>query len=591
MIAAWVLLAAWAAEGPGSLDRAALLRAEWSRDVATLLAGSYEAEDLRHLAVALGRTREPAVLDRLVLLAGLSDPEVREAAVAALGSVPSSAPALRALLRAEKDAEGRAALWRALGRQGDVADLPALISAVARPAPEGAGAAKALGRLARRGIDASHAADALVAAALAKDRERAELAAWALSRVRPTTLAAADREALLGVWRRSLREEVHAWLLPVLLDSTDDAGRRALAVEVMGSPWRAAKAALLAASSPVSWTSADLAAWAADEDPWVRQRLAEMTGQAAERSDPTAADRAALAAGDATARGRLLAAALDPASLPRFRTSAAASLLVDPLAGELTALRGGPDPAVRELVAEHLGSVSGGSGALVELLVAEADPAAQVAALDALALRLDAGEQLPPVGKDRLGVLARHGVFGVRQRAVALTRRLGLFLVTRPVDPGPTDLVRDLDVLGKLAVARVTTTEGELRIALEPDIAPLAVSAFTWLAERDRFDGLAFHRVVPGFVVQTGDPRGDGLGGPGWMIPDETSDLPFLAGSVGIARSGPDTGGSQWFVVTTDQPHLAGDYTRFGHLADGLEVARRLGPDDRVLDVVVERLP
>jgi cyclophilin family peptidyl-prolyl cis-trans isomerase len=108
-----------------------------------------------------------------------------------------------------------------------------------------------------------------------------------------------------------------------------------------------------------------------------------------------------------------------------------------------------------------------------------------------------------------------------------------------------------------------------------------------WLAGQGRLDDLSWHRVVPGFVVQTGCPRGDGMGGTPWMIPDEVSMEMFEAGSVGMARSARDTGGSQWFVTASRQPHLAGDYTRFGEVADGLDVVRRLGQADRVLRVRV----
>ena len=95
---------------------------------------------------------------------------------------------------------------------------------------------------------------------------------------------------------------------------------------------------------------------------------------------------------------------------------------------------------------------------------------------------------------------------------------------------------------------------------------------------------------MPGFVVQTGCGRGDGWGGPGWEIPDEVSGLSYTAGTVGMARSGPDTGGSQWFITTTDQPHLEGRYTIFGRVTQGLEVARQLREGESVLDVRIERV-
>ena len=91
-------------------------------------------------------------------------------------------------------------------------------------------------------------------------------------------------------------------------------------------------------------------------------------------------------------------------------------------------------------------------------------------------------------------------------------------------------------------------------------------------------------------VAQTGCPRGDGWGGPGYAIPDEVSSLPFDEGAVGMARAAPDTGGSQWFVTTSDQPHLVGEYTRFGEVVEGMYVVRRLEVGSTLLGVEIERV-
>ena len=120
--------------------------------------------------------------------------------------------------------------------------------------------------------------------------------------------------------------------------------------------------------------------------------------------------------------------------------------------------------------------------------------------------------------------------------------------------------------------------------------APLAVASFAQLAEAHWFDGVVFHRVVPGFVAQTGDPRGDGWGGPGYELPDEDSELPFDLGAVGMARSERDTGGSQWFVTTSPQPHLQGEYTRFGQVVQGLSVVTHLPQGAVIRAVTLERL-
>ena len=95
-----------------------------------------------------------------------------------------------------------------------------------------------------------------------------------------------------------------------------------------------------------------------------------------------------------------------------------------------------------------------------------------------------------------------------------------------------------------------------MQIALAVVDAPMTAYNFARLADRGFFNGLRIHRVVPDFVVQDGDQRGDGNGGPGYTIRDELNHLPYLRGTVGMALSGPDTGGSQWFITHSPQPHL-----------------------------------
>ena len=130
---------------------------------------------------------------------------------------------------------------------------------------------------------------------------------------------------------------------------------------------------------------------------------------------------------------------------------------------------------------------------------------------------------------------------------------------------------------------RLRTSAGEMLIDLRPDIAPLTSSALAALARRGFYDGLTFHRVVPDFVVQGGDPRGDGDGGPGWALPDEHSPLRFVRGTLGIATSGPETGGSQFFLCHSPQPHLDGRYTVAGELREGADVLDALQPGDTIL--------
>ena len=128
----------------------------------------------------------------------------------------------------------------------------------------------------------------------------------------------------------------------------------------------------------------------------------------------------------------------------------------------------------------------------------------------------------------------------------------------------------------------VRTPRGSFRVDLAEAEAPMTVDSFVSLARRGFFDGLVFHRVVPDFVVQGGDPRGDGSGGPLYAIRDEINPLPYVRGAVGMALSGPDTGGSQWFATLSPQPHLDGGYTVFGRVSDPDGVLDRVEQGDRI---------
>ena len=126
------------------------------------------------------------------------------------------------------------------------------------------------------------------------------------------------------------------------------------------------------------------------------------------------------------------------------------------------------------------------------------------------------------------------------------------------------------------------TDRGTLEIELLPAEAPLTVAAFLGLIDRRYFDGTRWHRVVPNFVVQGGDPRGDGWGGPGFVLRDEINPVRYETGRVGMALSGPDTGGSQYFITHSAQPHLDGTYTIFGRVVSGVAVLNAIGQGDRI---------
>jgi len=132
---------------------------------------------------------------------------------------------------------------------------------------------------------------------------------------------------------------------------------------------------------------------------------------------------------------------------------------------------------------------------------------------------------------------------------------------------------------------RLVTDRGPILLELFADDAPWTVDNFLTLARRGYFNGQEWPRVVANFVIQGGDPRGDTNGGPGYAIRDEINRHPYLTGTLGMALSGPDTGGSQWFVTHSPQPHLDGTYTVFGRAVGGMEVAGKILPGDRIIRV------
>jgi cyclophilin family peptidyl-prolyl cis-trans isomerase/HEAT repeat protein len=163
-----------------------------------------------------------------------------------------------------------------------------------------------------------------------------------------------------------------------------------------------------------------------------------------------------------------------------------------------------------------------------------------------------------------------------------------------PVDTGRAEadylrLVREtvLPVLSGGARPRVrfVTSRGGFVVELLPDQAPLTVESFLRLTRAGFFNGQEWPRVVANFVVQGGDPRGDTSGGPGYAIRDEINRVPYLRGTLGMALSGPDTGGSQWFVTHSPQPHLDGGYTVFGRVVQGMEVVDRILQGDRIIRI------
>lgn len=128
--------------------------------------------------------------------------------------------------------------------------------------------------------------------------------------------------------------------------------------------------------------------------------------------------------------------------------------------------------------------------------------------------------------------------------------------------------------------AVMQTDRGEITIALLTDVAPVTVNNFVFLAREGFYDGCTFHRVIPGFVAQGGDPTGTGRGGPGYRFKDELSPTPYVQGIVGMANAGPNTNGSQFYIMLGDAPHLTGRYTAFGQVTAGMEAVLAIRPRD-----------
>lgn len=129
---------------------------------------------------------------------------------------------------------------------------------------------------------------------------------------------------------------------------------------------------------------------------------------------------------------------------------------------------------------------------------------------------------------------------------------------------------------------------GEIKIELFADVAPQHVASFLDLIGKNYYDGLNFHRVVPGFVVQGGCPKGTGTGGPGYRLKAEFSDRPHLSGTLAMARSSdPDSGGSQFYICLAPQPGLDGEYTVFGQVTEGFDLVQKVKQGDKMAKIKV----
>ncbi|MFC2017305.1 peptidylprolyl isomerase [Chloroflexota bacterium] len=139
----------------------------------------------------------------------------------------------------------------------------------------------------------------------------------------------------------------------------------------------------------------------------------------------------------------------------------------------------------------------------------------------------------------------------------------------------------------KQYTATIETEKGNLVLELFAGDVPVTVNNFVFLAREGFYDGTTFHRVLPGFMAQGGDPTGTGSGGPGYRFADEFTEHTHVAGTLSMANSGANTNGSQFFITYTPQPHLDGKHSVFGQLIEGMDVLEEIEQGDVIIRVTI----
>ncbi len=562
-------------------------------------------------AFSAGLLRDPAMIESLVARLRDDDAGVAARAAWSLGFLeqPSAGDALvAALARAEP---GRRAplvfsLWR----------YPAKAAEAAKPLvgdPDPAVRTAALYALARRPQASS--LEILTAGLADPDTDTAALCARALGVLGKPESAGPLWKALEG---RRAPVVINAMLaLAALLEKFPEAAV---------PPESAARLTALAgdANPNLAVPALALLRWAtADRDAFRRLFSTATSGQGRRRQVAVQAVMAALPRDS----GKVVEAAVaSPDPFVRGAAAAGLAFLPDESARTLReTLMSDPDPVVRLKVLEGLDApeAARANRALVEKGLADTDTGVRSAAVDLRVLLggddVDAwlqdtvvasyGSPSPDIPITCIGAAEktpdRPGARAVveaayRHPSVLVSRLARRSLVTtfhadpaqfpwRTYDTGKTeaDGAAVLAAARRASTARVETARGAFTIRLAGREAPMTVVNFVALAKKGYFDGAPIHRVVPNFVVQDGDPTGTGSGGPGYEIRDEINTLPYRAATVGMALSGPDTGGSQWFVTQSPQPHLDGGYTVFGQVVAGADVVNRIEQDDRIVRVTV----
>jgi cyclophilin family peptidyl-prolyl cis-trans isomerase len=557
--------------------------------LARAVAGAPESV-AREAAWALGEIGEPAKAVLTVAL-GEGDPQALAKSTAAQREPSVRAALLRATVKlrvvplgvlrpwlADTASEAVRAAAYVIGRQRLPGGVRALLTVRAhRDEETRQHVARGLARSAAGDSLATSAREALVALlADASPRVRANaarsIASYGPSALRDVERALADVDANVRVAASELAQGVFARDTAVW--------RRAW---VRDTTFRVRQQLLLAArAADVPTLASGEAEWATHPD-W-RRRLAVLEARAADNR----ADRWAIArafARDPDARVRASAVALVP---PAAGDSAVRSLVESAHADASMALRAA---ALQVLVPRA-------RAADIELALTAHERARRDAEPDArlAALRLVAAAWGRDSARVSDAMRARLRAFNapstpVERRAVMSVSPMVAWATTVSVlAPRPLSdyerLARQWLTPGaRQPRAVIRTDHGDITIELFGADAPLVVEAFVQLASSGFYRNTTFHRVVPNFVAQDGDPRGDGSGGPGFALRDSPSRRRHDRGSVGLATSGPDTGGSQYYLCHSAQPHLDGAYTVFGRVIDGLDVMDRIVQGDRMLRI------
>jgi peptidylprolyl isomerase len=187
-----------------------------------------------------------------------------------------------------------------------------------------------------------------------------------------------------------------------------------------------------------------------------------------------------------------------------------------------------------------------------------------------------------------LVTLVGAGVFGEPAAATPTPAAVATSTPLATVAPAPSLPPQTIDP-AKTYTATIVTDKGSMAFSLLPKVAPMTVNSFVYLARKGFYNGLKFHRVEPGFVIQGGDPKGNGTGGPGYSLPAEFNATKHITGTLAMARAAdPNSGGSQFYVTLAPAPSLDNQYTVFGQIVSGMDVALKIAVGDVMRQVTIE---